>query len=192
MKRWMVRLEAEERERLERLVRRGKAAAYKIRRAHILLGVDEADGGRGLTDEEVARTLGIGIRAIESLRRRFVEEGLEECLIRKKQETPRVEPIFDGEKEAKLIAVACGPAPQDRARWTLELLANRVVQLRIVESCSPSTIQRMLKKKRAEAVAKEDVVYSAGAKRGVRLRDGRRTRGVHSGPRSEASRGLHG
>ena len=192
MKQGIVRLEPEERERLGPLVRRGKAAAYKIRRANVLLAVNEGDGGRGLTDEEVARTLGIGVRAIETLRRRFVEEGLEACLIHKKQETPRVEPIFDGEKEAKLIAVACGPAPKDRARWTLELLADRVVQLRIVESCSASTIQRMLKKKRAEAVAKEDVVHSAGAKRRVRLRDGRRTRGVHSGPRSEASRGLHG
>jgi hypothetical protein len=149
MKKWIVRLEFEERNRLGQLVRVGKAAAYKIRHANVLLAVDEADGGRGVTDEGVARTLGIGVRAIESLRRRFVKEGLEACLMRKKQETPRVEPIFDGEKEANLIAVACGPAPKDRARWTLELLADRVVQLRIVESCSPATIQRMLKKKRA-------------------------------------------
>lgn len=147
MKKWVVRLEAEERERLGKLVRVGKVAAYKIRHANVLLGVDEADGGRGFKDEEVGRTLGIGVRSIETLRRRFVEEGLEACLIRKKQETPRVEPIFDGEKEAKLIAVACGPAPKDRVRWTLKLLADRVVQLRIVESCSPSTIQRVLKKK---------------------------------------------
>lgn len=192
MKKWVVRLEAEERERLGKLVRVGQVAAYKIRHANVLLGVDEADGGRRLTDEEVGRTLGIGVRSIETLRRRFVEEGLEACLIRKKQETPRVEPIFDGEKEAKLIAVACGPAPKDRVRWTLELLADRVVQLRIVESCSPSTIQRVLKKKRVEAVAKKDVVHPAGAKRGVRLRDGKRARGVHATLRCEAAGGLHG
>jgi len=192
MKKWMVRLEAEERERLGQLVRVGKAAAYKIRHANVLLAVDEADGGRGLSDEGVARALGIGVRAIESLRRRFVEEGLEACLIRKKQETPRVEPIFDGEKEAKLIAVACGPPPQDRARWTLELLADRMVELRIVESCSPATIQRMLKKKRAEALAKEDVVHPPAAKRRFRLCDGERAGGVHSALRCQATGGLHG
>jgi transposase len=192
MKKWIVRLEAEERARLAQLVRGGKTAAYKIRHANVLLAVDEADGGRGLEDEEVSRTLGIGVRAIESLRQRFVEEGLEACLARRKQERPSIEPMFDGEKEAKLIAVACGPAPKDRARWTLELLADRVVELRIVEACSPATIQRMLKKKRVEAVAKEDVVHSAGAERRVRLCDGKRARGVHSALRSEATGRLHG
>src|SRR3989304_1714918 len=114
MKKWIVRLEAEERRRMEQLVRSGKTAAYKIRHANVLLAVDGADGGRGLKDEEVARTLGIGVRAIESLRRQFVEQGLEACLARKKQERPSIEPIFDGEKEAKLVAVACGPSPKDR------------------------------------------------------------------------------
>lgn len=192
MKKWIVRLEAEERARLKQLVRIGKAAAYKIRHAHVLLAVDEGDGGRGLKDEQVAHTLGIGVRAIETLRRRFVEEGLEACLGHKKQETPRVEAIFDGQKEANLIAVACGPAPKDRARWTLQLLADRAVELEIVESCSPSTIQRVLKKKRAQALAKEDVVHSAGAKRRVRVRDGERSGGIHSALRCAASRGLHG
>jgi len=117
---------------------------------------------------------GISVRAIESLRRRFVEEGLEACLVHKKQERPSVERLFDGEKEAKLIAVACGPPPEGRARWTLTLLADRVVALEIVESCSPTTVQRVLKKKRAQAVAKEDVVHPAGAERRVRLCDGER------------------
>jgi hypothetical protein len=103
-----------------------------------------------------------------------VEEGLEACLNRKKQQRPSVQRMFDGEKEAKLIAVACGPAPKGRARWTLELLADRAVALRIVESCSPATIQRVLKKKRAEAVAEEDVVHPTGGKRRVRLRHGKR------------------
>jgi transposase len=192
MKKWIVRLEAEERGRLEQLVRSGKTAAYKIRHANVLLAVDEADCGRGLKDEEVARTLGIGIRAIESLRRRLVEQGLEACLARTKQERPSIEPIFDGEKEAKLVAVACGPSPKDRVRWTLELLADRVVELRIVEACSPATIQRMLKKKRAQAVAKEDVVHSAGAERRVRLCDGKRARSIHSALRCEATGCLHG
>lgn len=174
MKRWIVRLEAEERERLRQLVRIGKAAAYKIRHANVLLAVDESEEGPGVADVQVAETLGVGVRSIESLRRRFVEEGLEACLNRKKQECPSIQRIFDGEREAKLIAVACGPAPKDRARWTLELRADRVVALRIVDACSPATIQRVLKKKRAEAVAKEDVVHTAEAKRRVRLRDGKR------------------
>lgn len=192
MKKWIVRLETEEREGLRKLVSGGKAAAYKIRHANVLLAVDESVAGPGLPDEEVARTLGISVRAIESLRRRCVEEGLETCLARKKQERPSIEPIFDGKKEARLIAVACGSAPKDRARWTLELLADRVVELRIVESCSPATIQRVLKKKRAEAVAKEDVVHPAGAKRRVRLRHGKRAGGVHSALRSETTGGLPG
>ncbi len=192
MKKWIVRLEGEERERLRQLVRVGKAAAYKIRQANVLLAVDESEDGPGLADVRVAETLGAGVRSIESLRRRFLEEGLEGCLTRKKQVCPSIQRMFDGEKEAKLIAVACGPAPKDRARWTLELLADRVVELRIVETCSPATIQRVLKKKPTEAVAKEDVVHSAKAKRRVRLRDGKRARGVHSGLRCEATGGLLG
>jgi transposase len=146
MKRWIVRLESEERARLEQLVRVGKAAGYKIRHANELLAVDEADTGPGLKDEQVAQALGISIRTIESLRRRFVESGLEACLIRKEQTTPRIARIFDGEKEAKLIALACGLPPKGRVRWTLELLADRVVALRIVDACSPATVQRVLKK----------------------------------------------
>jgi hypothetical protein len=146
MKKWVVRLEAEERQRLEQLVRVGKAAAYKIRHANVLLAVDESEQGPGCKDEEVSRTLGVTVRSLEMLRRRFVEEGLEACLIHKRQGVPSVQRKFDGEKEAKLIAVACGPAPKGRARWTLELLADQVVQLGIVERCGAETIRRTLKK----------------------------------------------
>lgn len=146
MKRWIVRLEAEERQQLEQLVRVGKAAAYKIRHAHVLLAVDESEQGPGCKDEEVSRTLGLTVRAIEMLRRRFVEEGLEACLVHKKRGMPPVNRRFDGEKEAKLIALACGPAPKGRARWTLELLADQVVQLGMMESCGAETIRRTLKK----------------------------------------------
>lgn len=146
MKRWIVRLEAEERQRLEQLVRVGKAAAYRIRHANVLLAVDESPAGRQQTDARVARTLGVTTRSIELLRRRFVEEGLEACLARKKQEWPSVEPRFDGKQEAQLIAIACGPAPEGRTRWTMQLLADRVVALRIVERCSDETVRRVLKK----------------------------------------------
>jgi transposase len=145
-KKWIVRLEAEERDRLRQMVRVGKAAAYKIRHAHILLAVDGSQAGAGLADEQTAAALGVSVRTIEHLRRRFVEEGLEACLNRKEQVRPSVERMFDGQQEARLIAVACGSAPPGRERWTLQLLADRVVELRIVDRCSRETIRRTLKK----------------------------------------------
>jgi hypothetical protein len=146
MKKWIVRLDPEERDRLQQLVRTGKAAAYKIRHANVLLAVDESDAGTGLPDEQVARTLGVAVRSIESLRCRCVEEGLDAAVERKKPKSPSVEPMFDGASEAKLIAVACGPKPAGRARWTLQLLADRVVELKIVGHCSRETVRRTLKK----------------------------------------------
>jgi transposase len=148
MKKYIVRLDAAERARLEQLVRVGKAAAYRIRHANILLAVDAAAPGLKMKDDAAARAFHVSVRAIESLRRRLVEEGLDAALDRKKQERPSVEKMFDGEKEAQLIAVACGKKPQGRARWTLELLADRAVALKIVERCSPQTVMRVLKKTR--------------------------------------------
>jgi hypothetical protein len=110
------------------------------------MAVDAAEGAPKLTDDQVAKTLNITTRAIAHLRQRFVEEGLEHALERKKREQPPIEQMFDGEKEARLIATACGPAPEGRVRWTLELLADRMVVLKIVEHCSPQTIMRTLKK----------------------------------------------
>ena len=146
MKKYIVRLDAEERSRLTQLVRVGKAAAYRIRRANLLLAVDESQAGPRMTDAQAARALGVSVRSIESLRKRLVEEGLDAALERKKQVRPSVEKLFDGEKEAKLIAIACGPKPPGRARWTLQLLAQRVVALKIVERCSRQTVMRTLKK----------------------------------------------
>jgi transposase len=148
MKKYIVRLDAAERARLEQLVRVGKAAAYRIRHANILLAVDESAPARKMNDDAAARAFHVSVRTIESLRRRLVEEGLDAALDRKKQERPSVAPMFDGEKEAQLIAVACGKKPQGRARWTLELLADRVVALKVVERCSPQTVMRVLKKTR--------------------------------------------
>jgi hypothetical protein len=146
MKKYIVRLEAEERLRLEQLVGVGKAAAYRIRHANILLAVDESQAGPKMKDADAARAFGVGVRSIESLRKRLVEEGLDAALDRKKQVRPSIEKMFDGEKEAKLIAIACGPKPPGRTRWTLELLADRVVTLKIVEHCSRQTVMRTLQK----------------------------------------------
>lgn len=144
MKKYIVKLEAHERERLELLVRVGKSAAYRIRHAHLLLAVDAS--GPKMTDAEASRAFGVTARSIEHLRQRCVEQGLDAALERKKRARPSVEPMFDGEKEAQLIALACGPKPEGRARWTLELLARQVVQLKIVEHCSDSTVHRVLQK----------------------------------------------
>ncbi len=125
MKKYIVVLDAEERERLEQLVGVGKAAAYRIRHANILLAVDESDAGPKMTDVDAARAFGVAVRSIELLRKRLVEEGLDTALERKRQVRPSIERMFDGEREAKLIALACGPKPEGRSRWTLELLADR-------------------------------------------------------------------
>jgi transposase len=147
MKKYIVRLEADERERLQRLVRAGKAAAYRIRHANMLLMADA--NGPGWADEQIAEGLGVSVGQIEHLRRRFVEQGIDACLARKKQERPSIEPKFDGEKEAKLLALACGKAPAGRERWSLRLLADRAVELRIVESTSHETVRQVLQKTRS-------------------------------------------
>ena len=146
MKRYSVTLTPQERSQLKTLVKTGKGAAYRIRHANVLLAVDASEGAPQLTDAQVAKTLNITTRTIEHLRQRFVEEGFDAALSRKKRELPPREQLFDGEKEARLIATACGPAPEGRVRWTLELLADRMVALKIVEHCSSQTIMRTLKK----------------------------------------------
>lgn len=146
MKKYIVRLDAEERVRLKQLVSAGRAAAYRIRHANILLAVDQSEEGSKMTDVDAAQALSVGVRSIELLRKRLVEEGLDAALDRKKRACPSIERMFDGEKEARLIAVACGPKPEGRVRWTLELLADRVVTLKIVDRCSPQTIMRTLQK----------------------------------------------
>lgn len=145
-RKYIVRLDAKERCRLEHIVGVGKAAAYRIRHANILLAVDESDAGGKMKDVDAARAFNVSVRSIESLRKRLVEEGLDRALDRKKQVSPSIEKMFDGEKEAKLIAIACGQKPPGRTRWTLELLAERVVALKMVEHCSPQTVMRTLQK----------------------------------------------
>ena len=146
VKKYVVDLNREERQQLEQLVRVGKASAYRIRHANILLAVDESKSGPRMKDTDATRAFGVNVRTVALLRERLVEEGLAAALDRKKQVRPSITPMFDGEKEARLIALACGPKPEGRARWTLELLADRVVELNIVESCSPQTVMRVLKK----------------------------------------------
>ncbi len=143
-KKYIVRLTVEERGLLEDIVSRGKAAAYKIKHANILLMVD-ADGP-SWSDEETAEAFNCHSNTVRNVRQRLVEQGLEAALERKKQQTPPREKIFDGANEARLIAVSCSEPPEGCARWTMQLLADRVVELEIVEKVSASTVGRTLKK----------------------------------------------
>jgi transposase len=143
-RKYVVRLEFEERKALELLVKKGKTQAYRIKHANILLAVD-ADGP-DCSDEEVAEAFGCHVNTVANVRQRFVEHGLEAALERKKQKSPSRERILDGEKEARLIALACSAPPDGRSRWTLQLLADKLVVLKVVESISDQTVRRTLKK----------------------------------------------
>lgn len=145
---FVVRLTEAERSELDALVRKGKASALAIARARILLKADQAQDGEAQTDAEIAKALGVAAKTVFNIRRRWVEEGLEAALHRKKQDCPSRRRKLDGRAEAKLVATCCGPAPQGRARWTLRLLADKLVELQAVDSISPETVRGTLKKMR--------------------------------------------
>ena len=146
-KRFVVELTAEERETLQGLLSAGKASALTLTRARILLKSDEGPYGPGWSDEEIVEALDVGRATVERLRKRFVERGLE-ALRRQPQERPSRPRKLDGRAEAHLVALACSPAPEGRACWTLQLLADRLVQLEVVGSVSDETVRRVLKKTR--------------------------------------------
>lgn len=143
---FVVRLTDEDRVELETLIRKGKASARTLSRARILLKADQGDKGEFWTDAEVAAALDVTPKTVFNIRRRWVEEGLEAALNRKKQACPSRTRKLDGKAEAKLVATCCGPAPRGRARWTLRLLADKLVELEAVESISPETVRTTLKK----------------------------------------------
>ena len=176
-KKYLVTLEGGERRQLQELVRVGRAAAYKRRHAEVLLRADAGPQGPAWTDEQIAEAFDVAVRSIEYLRQRFVEQGLEAALGRQKRLRPPVERKLDGRGEARLIALSCSAPPEGRRRWTLRLLADRLVELEVVDSISYETVRRMLKK-RVEAVAAPDVVHSAGRGRRVRLGGGERLGGL--------------
>ncbi|MGB8527917.1 MAG: IS630 family transposase [Rhodoplanes sp.] len=148
VKKYVVRLGAEEREQLQALIRKGKSPAKRLLKARILLKADISESGEGWSDSRIIKALDTSASMIYRVRKQLVEEGFEAVLSRKPRMTPPVAAIFDGEKEAKLIALACSKPPKGRARWTLRLLENKVVELGIVERASDSTIGRTLKKNR--------------------------------------------
>ena len=146
VKKYVVRLSAVERARLDELIRRGKGPARLMTKARILLKADVSEAGEGWSDSWIAQALDTSIPNIERTRRQLVEEGFDAVLARKTNPNSARRRIFDGVAEAKLIALTCGPAPAGYAKWSLRLLERQVVELQIVESASDNTIGRTLKK----------------------------------------------
>jgi len=146
VKKYVVRLSAEEREQLSEFIRSGKRSARSLTKARILLKADVSKAGEGWSDGKIAEALDTSVANVERTRRQLVEEGIEAALTHKYNPNSAPPRIFDGVAEAKLIALACGPAPAGHARWTLSLLEEKVVELNIVEKASDNTIGRTLKK----------------------------------------------
>jgi len=143
-KKYHVTLTLEEQRMLEGLIRTRSAKAMEVQRAYVLLAADE-NGHKRWTDEQIKTSYGLGLRTIERLRARFVEQGLPAAIQRKKREVHK-EKLFDGEVEAKLIALRCSPAPQGYRQWTLRLLADKMVELEYVEQISYESVRQILKK----------------------------------------------
>lgn len=142
---YAVKLSKEERNYLLGIISKGKSAAQKITRAQILLKSDESGGSKNYTDAEIANMLEVTERYIVKVRKNFVEDGLEASLNRKP--LSRTKPRrLGGEEEAHLIALTCSKPPEGRSRWTLKLLADKIVELEIVDEVSPTTVGRTLKK----------------------------------------------
>src|SRR3954471_14024090 len=146
VKKYVVRLSREERSALEDLISKGRHPAATILKARVLLKADISEAGEGWSDRRIATALDTSLATVARTRQRWVEEGFEAVLTRKHSPNSARKRIFDGAAEAKLIALACSQPPKGRARWTLQLLEQAVVELNIVERASDNTIGRTLKK----------------------------------------------
>jgi transposase len=149
MKKYKVTLTPDERQQLQKLITAGKASAKKLAHARILLKADAAQGGPAWSDSRIAKAIEVSTDTVARVRERFVEQGLEAALVRKEQDKPSRERVLDGRAEAKLIALACSAAPSGRESWTMQLLADQLVELKIVDSISDETVRRVLKKTRS-------------------------------------------
>jgi Homeodomain-like domain len=145
-KKFIVELDAAERERLNALISKGKASAKIILKARILLKADVSDGGPGWLDAQILEALDTNLTMVSRVREMLVTKGLDAVLTRKKRENPPTPAIFDGEAQAKLTALACSEPPPGFARWTIRLLAEHVVERKIVEAAHFNTVGRALKK----------------------------------------------
>jgi hypothetical protein len=156
VEKYIVKLTETERVYLQVLLNKGKSPAKRLLKARILLKADESEFGEGWSDGQIIKALDTNETMVWRVRRQFVEEGLEAVLNRKQRATSAIAPIFDGEKTARLTALACSTPPEGRARWTLRLLEDKVVELGIVERASDNTIGRVLKKTRCNLTARRN------------------------------------
>lgn len=168
---FVVRLSAEERRDLKEMITKGSAQAYRIKHAHILLKADR--GGPGWKDGRIAEAIGCHLGTVRNVRKRLVEGGVEAALARKPQARPSRARILDGRGEARLITLACSAPPEGRGSWTLELLAQGLVRLNVVDRISYETVRRTLKK-RTQAAPAGVLVHPTAAERRVRGPHGRR------------------
>jgi hypothetical protein len=146
LKKYIVRLSAEERGTLEALISKGTHPASQVLKARILLKADISEAGEGWSDGRIIKALDTSATTVYRTRQRLVEEGFDAALRRKPRERPSIPLIFDGEAEARLITLACSEPPAGYAKWTLRLLEEKVVELGIVARASDNTIGRTLKK----------------------------------------------
>jgi transposase len=153
-KKYIVNLADDERAQLLALTKRGKVSARRLSRAHVLLQADT-----GLSDDAIAQALHLGTATVERLRKRFVEEGLEAALSERPR--PGGQRKLDGKQEAFLIALACSAPPEGRTCWTMQLLADRLVALQVVEAISDETVRRTLKKTRSSRGRRRPGVFRA-------------------------------
>jgi poly-gamma-glutamate capsule biosynthesis protein CapA/YwtB (metallophosphatase superfamily) len=156
VKKYVVRLGDDERERLNTLIKKGKAPARQLLKARILLKADASEAGEAWSDSRIAEALDTSIDTIARTRQLLVEEGLDGALTSKHSPKSARKRIFDGAAEARLIALACSPPPKGRKRWTLTLLETAVVELNIVDRASDNTIGRTLKKTRSSLTSRSN------------------------------------
>ena len=145
-KRYVVRLSDEERKQLRDLLGKKVLAAKKRMRGQVLLKADASEEGPAWIDSRITEAFEISVATVGKIRKRYVLEGLEAAIERKKQCRPSRQPLLDGQKEARLVALCCGTVPAGHGRWTLSLLADKLVELQIVESISRETVRQTLKK----------------------------------------------
>ena len=143
---YRFKLTSEERQDLESLTQKGKTAALKVIKARSLLLADESDAGAAWTDAKIIEATGITTATLSRLRQRCYEEGPLNALERKRQSRPSRQRCLDGEGEAQLVAIACSETPKGHAKWTLQLLADRLVELKVVDTISTETVRKTLKK----------------------------------------------
>ena len=177
VKQYIVKLGEEERDRLDALIQKGKAPARQVLKARILLKADASEAGDAWSDSQIAEALDTSVDTIARTRQQLVEGGIDAALTRKQSPNSARKRIFDGAAEAKLIALACSPAPKGRKRWTLTLLESAVVELNIVDRASDNTISRTLEK-HAQAASSQAVGDPARRQRGLRRGHGGCPRGL--------------